>query len=65
MVLTNYAKTFANWVASSEAADYAERAYLKAKQVDDQMVIYQARYTCGRLIYIDQRDVTRAAADAG
>jgi len=61
MVLNNYAKTLRQLARLNEAADYAERAYLKAKQADDQLVLYQALYVRA-LIYLDQGDVTRAAA---
>jgi tetratricopeptide (TPR) repeat protein len=61
MVLNNYAKTLRQLGRLNEAADYAERAYLKAKQVDNLLVIYQALYVRA-LIYLDQGDVSRAAA---
>jgi len=61
MVLNNYAKTLRALGHLNEAADYAERAYLKAKQLDDQLVINQALYVRA-LIYLDQGDVTRATA---
>ena len=61
MVLNNYAKTLRQLGRLNEAADYAERAYLKAKQVDNLLVIDQALYVRA-LIYLDQGDITRAAA---
>jgi eukaryotic-like serine/threonine-protein kinase len=61
MVLNNYAKTLRQLGRLEEAADYAERACLKAKQVDNQLVIYQALYVQA-LIYLDKGDVTRASA---
>jgi tetratricopeptide (TPR) repeat protein len=61
MILNNYAKTLRQLARLNEAADYAERAYVKAKQADDQLVLYQALYVRA-LIHLDQGDVTRAAA---
>jgi len=61
MVLNNYAKTLRQLDRLNEAAAYAERAYLKAKQLDDQLVIYQALYMRA-LVYVEQGNVTHAAA---
>ena len=60
-MLNNYAKTLRQLARLNEAADHAEHAYLKAKHDDDQLVLYQALYVRA-LIYLDQGDVTRAAA---
>lgn len=60
VILNNYARTLDQLGRFSEAADYAERAYTKAKQVDNQFAIYQSLYVRA-LIYIDQRDFRRAA----
>jgi eukaryotic-like serine/threonine-protein kinase len=60
ILLNNYAKTLYQLGRLEEAADYAGRAYAKAQQTGDQMVLYQSLY--GRaLICIEQHDFNRAA----
>ena len=44
ILLNNYAKTLYQLGRLEEAADYAGRAYAKAQQTGDQMVIYQSLY---------------------
>jgi serine/threonine protein kinase/Tfp pilus assembly protein PilF len=61
VLLNNYSKTLYQLGRLEEAADYAGRAYAKARRTIDQMVIYQSLY--GRaLIYIEQRDFNHAAS---
>jgi len=61
VLLNNYSKTLYQLGRLEEAADYAGRAYAKARRTSDQMVIYQSLY--GRaLIYIEQRDFNHAAS---
>jgi tetratricopeptide (TPR) repeat protein len=61
MLLKNYSSTLRQVGRLEEAANYAERAYTKALQTDDQEVIYNVLYTRS-LIYIDQHDFKRAAS---
>jgi serine/threonine-protein kinase len=61
MLLLNYASTLQNLARRDEAAHYAERAYAKAQQADDQVVINQTLLLLTR-IYRDQHDLTRSAA---
>ncbi|PYY15726.1 MAG: hypothetical protein DMG61_06265, partial [Acidobacteria bacterium] len=61
VILVNYARTLDQLGRLNEAADYAERAYAKAKLVDSQFAIYQSLYLRA-LIYIDQGDFRRASA---
>jgi serine/threonine-protein kinase len=60
MLLRNYASTLRVLGRLGEATDYAERAYAKALQTDDQDVLYNGSYTRA-LIYIDRQDYERAA----
>jgi serine/threonine protein kinase/tetratricopeptide (TPR) repeat protein len=61
MTLNNYAKALQDLGHLDEAADYAERAYTKAKQMGQQLVINQSLLERAR-IYRDQRDFGQAAA---
>jgi serine/threonine-protein kinase len=61
MILNNYAKTLCQLGRFAEARVYAERAYTRANQTDNQLVIDQSLYVRA-LIYLDQHDVARAAA---
>jgi eukaryotic-like serine/threonine-protein kinase len=61
MILNNYATTLRQLGRLDEAADYSQRAYSKARQAGDQVVIYQSLYVQA-LTYIDQKDVVRATA---
>ncbi|HZQ71003.1 MAG TPA: serine/threonine-protein kinase [Terriglobales bacterium] len=60
MLLNNLARTLLELNRFSEAADYAERAYAKARQAGDEIVMNQA-LSVRFQIYIDQGDVLRAA----
>jgi len=60
VILNNYARTLHQLGRLEQAADYAERAYGKAKQVDNQFAIYQTLYVRA-LIYVDQGKFRRAA----
>ena len=60
VVLNNYATTLRQLGRLDEAADYSERAYAKAQRVGNQVAIYQS-LQMRALIYIEQRDFTRAA----
>ena len=60
ILLNNYAKTLYQLGRLEESADYSGRAYAKAEQSGDQIVIYQSLYGRG-LICIEQRDFNRAA----
>jgi serine/threonine-protein kinase len=61
MVLNNYARSLRELDRLDEAADYAERAYAKAKQADHQLAISQSLLERAR-IYRERRDFERAAA---
>ena len=61
ILLNNYAKTLYQLGRLEESADYAGRAYSKALQTGDQMVIYQSLYVRA-LIDIEQHDFNHAAA---
>jgi serine/threonine-protein kinase len=61
VLLNNYAKTLLQLGRLEDAARYAERAYIKAIHVDNQLATSQSLYVRA-LIYLDQQDVTRAAA---
>ena len=61
VVLNNYASTLHQLGRLDEAADYSERAYAKAQRVGNQVGIYQSLHMRA-LVYIEQRDFTRAAA---
>jgi serine/threonine-protein kinase len=61
MVLNNYARSLRELGRLDEAADYAERAYAKAKQADHQLAISQSLLERAR-IYRERRDFARAAA---
>jgi len=60
VILNNYATTLRQLGRLAEAADYSERAYTKAQRVGNQLAIYQS-LQMRALIYIEQRDFTRAA----
>jgi len=61
MVLTNYARVLRELDRLSQAADYSERAYSKAKKTQDELVISQSLLERAR-IYRLQHDFTRAEA---
>jgi eukaryotic-like serine/threonine-protein kinase len=61
VVLNNYASTLHQLGRLEEAANYSERAYAKAQQVGNQVAIYQS-LQMRALVYIEQRDFTRATA---
>ena len=61
VVLNNYASTLHQLGRLDEAADYSERAYAKAQRVGNQVGIYQS-LQMRALVYIEQRDFTRATA---
>ena len=59
MVLNNYARVQRELRHLSQAADYAERAYNKAKKTGDELVISQSLLERAR-IYREQHDLPRA-----
>ena len=59
MVLKNYGSVLRELGRLDEATDYTERAYAKARQVDNRVAIYQAQYLLA-LIYIDKGDIASA-----
>jgi serine/threonine-protein kinase len=61
LLLNNYAATLRELGRLDEAADYARRAYEKGVETGDQAAVYHALETRA-LVYIDQRDFTRAAS---
>jgi serine/threonine-protein kinase len=61
MLLVNYARVLSDLKRLSEAADYAERGYVKAQRVGAPVVISQC-LLLRAAIYIDQGDLPRAAA---
>jgi serine/threonine-protein kinase len=61
MVLNNYARSLRELGRFDEAADYAERAYAKAKQADHQLAISQSLLERARIAR-ERRDFARAAA---
>jgi serine/threonine protein kinase/tetratricopeptide (TPR) repeat protein len=61
MILNNYAKTLRQLGRMQEAAQYAERAYARAIQTDNQLVIDQSLYVRA-LIYVEQGEVAKASA---
>jgi len=61
MVLNNYARVQRELHHLSQAADYAERAYSKAKKTGDELVISQSLLERVR-IYREQHDLPRAEA---
>jgi len=61
VVLANYAKTLRELDRLKEAADYAEHAYTRGKQLDDQLAINISLLERGR-IYRDQGDLARSEA---
>jgi tetratricopeptide (TPR) repeat protein len=61
MLLINYARVLRDLGRMDEAADYAERAYTKAKMADDQVVVNQALLERAR-IYLAQGDAARSEA---
>ncbi len=61
MLLVNYARVLNELNHSREAADYAERAYAKAKRAGDDVVINQSLFARAA-IYAAQRDIERSAA---
>jgi serine/threonine-protein kinase len=60
ILLNNYAKTLDQLGRLDEAADYAERAYARAPQSGDPLVV-RVSLMERALIYIEQRDFNRAA----
>jgi len=61
MLLNNYASVLEDLARFDEAAGYAERAYARARQAGDEVVINQSLLERSRL-YRAQHDVSRAAA---
>jgi serine/threonine-protein kinase len=61
MLLRNYAHTVRQLGRLEEAADYANRAYAKAKQTDDQDTLTVDLYTRA-LIDLDRRDYKQASS---
>ena len=61
MLLNNYAITLRQLGRLREAADYAERAYSKARQAGSQVVTYYSLNNRA-LIYLEQHDYGRAAS---
>ena len=61
MLLVNYARTLRELGRLKEAADYAERAYAKAQQARDNVVINQSLLERAR-IYREEHDLPRAEA---
>jgi len=61
VLLNNYARTLADLGHLAEAANYAERAYVSAKQTQDDIVVNQA-LLLRAAIYRQQGDVARARA---
>jgi tetratricopeptide (TPR) repeat protein len=61
MLLNNYALTLRELARLHEAADYAERAYSKARQAGSQVVTYYVLYNRA-MIYVEQHDYGRTAA---
>ncbi|HEY7302896.1 MAG TPA: serine/threonine-protein kinase [Bryobacteraceae bacterium] len=64
VLLNNYAKTLRQLGHLNDAVRYGERAYTKARSVDNQLAISQSLYVRA-LIYIDQHDFGRATAMLG
>jgi serine/threonine protein kinase/tetratricopeptide (TPR) repeat protein len=61
MLLVNYARSLRELHQFSKAADYSERGYAKAQQLGARVVIGQS-LLLRALIYMDQKDLTRATA---
>jgi tetratricopeptide (TPR) repeat protein len=61
MLLINYARVLRDLWRLDEAADYAQRSYLKAQRADDQVVINQSLLERARICR-DQRDLAGAEA---
>ena len=61
MLLNNLARTLRDLHRFPEAADYVERAYAKARQAGDEVVINQSLFERARL-YRERGDVARAAS---
>jgi len=61
MLLNNYASVLDDLARFDEAAGYAERAYARAREAGDEVVINQSLLARSR-IYRAQHDVTRAEA---
>ena len=61
MLLLNYGKALRDLGRTDEAANYAERAYSKAQQSGEQVVVNQALLERAR-IYRERHDLTRAEA---
>lgn len=63
-LLNNYAITLRTLGRLTEAADYAERAYQKSQRTGEHLAFHRSLYVRA-MIYLDQRDFTRAAAMLG
>ena len=61
MLLNNYASTLDDLAREDEASKYAQRAYERARQAGDEVVINQALLMLAR-VYLAQHDPNRAAA---
>ena len=59
MLLLNYGKALRDLGRTDAAADYAERAYAKAEQTREQVVVNQS-LLFRALIYLDRHDLARA-----
>jgi tetratricopeptide (TPR) repeat protein len=61
MLLINYARVLRDLGRVDEAADYVDRGYAKARQVDAQVVIYQSLFLQS-VIHLDRNDLARMDA---
>ncbi len=61
MLLLNYGRTLRELGRFNEAADYTERAYRKAEQTSEQVVVNQSLLERAR-VYRDRNDLARAEA---
>jgi len=60
MLLNNYSSVLEDLARFDEAAGYAERAYARAQEAGDEVVINQALLMLAR-VYLEQHDPSRAA----